>query len=590
MFFSLCAVAALLGSAAADVRTIRYATYNASSPLGPWAPSVVNDDWAADGNITEPVWCIQNNAISQEAVDGQVGQAEDCLLLRVFRPDNFTFTNSSDGLLPVMLWIHGGLYLMGSGASEDLYYGGFLANQENIIVISINYRLGVHGFLGYKGTYGDAINSGTIDQRNAIAWTHANIEELGGDPGKIALAGESAGATSVNIHIANEETNQMLERAILESNPAGINLKTASDQLDLFRTLARKKMGCDRATDDELMDCLVIQARTQGGMAEIVKMSPSVTYTNSLLHLDVWMTFYTWAPSVDDSYVFGQPNHVAVDTWPASKALLIGTNEDEARFFQVIICSILEGVADQVPMGDTFIKCDGGNLYDHALYRGMGRLAYGLDIWKIDNYYRFQSRNEDESLDDAIEQFTLLVTDSLFTCPTYDMARAMSPTNTYFYRYAVDAICSVASDPTDCEGFSCHGDEIATVFGSWGVSELSDVIGCSQEKVEELESYVDAIQAQWGHFVREGKPKWGAVRDETGPVYFFGQTGEGDNRTAATFESNFTTHHTEKGTAQEVCDLWEQHTYKTESGSKPSGFLAFAVLLTNVSVLLHLLY
>ena len=587
MLLSLCAVITSLAVATADVHTIRYATYNASSPLGPWAPSVVNKDWAAAGNISDPVWCIQNNQITQEAVNGQVGQAENCLLLRIFRPDNFT--DSSDGLLSVMLWIHGGMYLLGSGASEDLYYGGFLANKENIIVISINYRLGAHGFLGYNGTYGDAINSGTVDQRNAIAWTHTYIEEFGGDPTKITLAGESAGATSVNIHMANIETNQMVERAILESNPAGINLKSALDQQELFRTLATKKMGC-QGSDDELMDCLVSQAKTAEGMAEIIKQSSAVTYINSLLRLDIWMTFYTWAPSVDNVYVYGQPNKVAIETWPASKAVLVGTNEEEARFFQQLICTILEGIADQSPLGGDFIKCDGGNLYDHALYRGMGRLAYGLDIWKIDDYYRFQPRSDDEDMDDAIEQFTLLVTDSVFTCPSYDFARAISPTNTYFYRYAVDAICSIASDSTDCEGFSCHGDEIATVFGSYGVPAVSSIGGCTPEKVEILQPYVDAVQAQWGHFVREGLPEWSAVSDDTGPLYFFEQTYEEDSRVPTAFESVFTTHHTEEGTAQEVCELWAKHTYKTESGSIPGGNLGVAVLLTNAILLLYLLY
>ena len=102
-------------------------------------------------------------------------------------------------------------------------------------------------------------------------------------------------------------------------------------------------------------------------MAKIINASSSVTYVNSPFHLDVWMSFYTWAPSVDDEYIFGQPNHVAVDTWPTFRDVLIGTNEDEARFFLSMICSILTAIADQLFLGDLYIKCDGGNLYDHTL-------------------------------------------------------------------------------------------------------------------------------------------------------------------------------------------------------------------------------
>lgn len=75
------------------------------------------------------------------------------------------------------------------------------------------------------------------------------------------------------------------------------------------------------------------------------------------------------------------------------------------------------------------------------------RLAYGTDRKKIDDYYHFK----------WFEQFSLLVTDLVFTCPNYDIALSVSPNNTYFYRYAVDAICSVASVTEDCEGFSCYG-------------------------------------------------------------------------------------------------------------------------------------
>ena len=569
----------------ADVHTIRYAKYNTSSPLGPWAPSIVNEDWESDGNITDPVWCIQSNTLTEEADEtGMVGTANDCLLLRIFRPGNnfsanngngtnTTLVSDGDELLPVMLWLHGGMYLLGSGVSEDLYYGGFLADKENIIVISINYRLGAHGFLGYNGTHGDTINNGVLDQRNAIEWTSKFIQAFGGDPNKITLAGESAGATSVNVHMANPNTNLLFDKAILESNPGGINLKPSSDQVALFRKLA-EEIGCARENDDDALECLVSLYRNKpDGISEIIKASSSVAYTNSpLLELDVWMSFYTWAPSVDEKYIFGQPNHIVVETWPSTKAVLIGTNEEEGRFFLDMICKILEGIAGQIIFGDLFIKCDGNSLYDHTLYRNMVLLAYGTDRRKIDDYYKFVWHESNEDMDDAIEQFSLLVTDSVFTCPNYDMAMGLGQNNTYFYRYGVDAICSVATNTEDCEGFSCHGDEIATVFGTWGVPAVAAIGDCTTEKVTMLNPYVEAVQSQWGNFIREGKPSaseisWDAVYDKDGPVYFFEQSYDEEvGREPSTRESVFTTHHTEqKHTAQEVCTTWRNHTYKTET-------------------------
>lgn len=177
-----------------------------------------------------------------------------------------------------------------------------MASNQNVIVVSINYRLGAHGFLGYNSTYGNTINNGILDQRNAIEWTSRYIQHFGGDPSKITVAGESAGATSVNIHMANEETNELFDKAILESNPAGINLKPSSFQTDLFHKLA-KKMGCNginqNSDDDKMMDCLVALYRYKPtGMSEILNMSSTVTYTNSKtmgsLHSRGYTRYFRW--------------------------------------------------------------------------------------------------------------------------------------------------------------------------------------------------------------------------------------------------------------------------------------------------------
>lgn len=537
----LLVIAALVGVAHADVHTYQYATYNTSSKLGPWAPSVLNEDW--NNNITTPVWCLQNNHITQERDDNnQVGQADDCLLLRVFRPDNSTFGEPTDDidtteLLPVLIWMHGGMYLLGSGAKEDLYYGGFLANQENIIVVAINYRLGAQGFLGYSGTYGKAVNTGIHDQVLSIEWVATYVQQMGGDPSKITLAGESAGATSVNIHMAHPTTNLHFHQAILESNPAGINLKHAKDQQELFRKLA-KKMDC-HGNDDAQMDCLVAKSKDEDMMKKIIKESSSVIYTNSFYFLDIWMSFYTWAPSIDGELVLGQPNKVVLEHWNDSKPVLMGTNEDEARFFINMICQILGGISDILPAD--LIKCDyeGDNL-DKALYRDLMYIAYGWDILKFDNYYQFN-----KSLDDGpIEQFTNLVTDSVFTCPNYDMARDLSATS-YLYRYAVDSICSVATKPDDCIGHSCHGDEIATVFGTYEVPAVAEIRNCTSEDVDSLAPFVALLQRAWGNFVREGALEWA-----TDKVHFFSQ----DDNGATSYEGDVTAHTSDpRDSATDVC-------------------------------------
>jgi carboxylesterase type B len=115
---------------------------------------------------------------------------------------------------------------------------------------------------------------------NAIKWTSQFIQQFGGDLEKIMLAGESAGATSVNIHMANNETNQLFDKAILESNPAGINLKPASDQRKLFRQFA-KKVGCN-SLNDNFTDCFVqLYCYKPEGMA---RLSPTPILSCTLMY------------------------------------------------------------------------------------------------------------------------------------------------------------------------------------------------------------------------------------------------------------------------------------------------------------------
>eukprot|EP00794_Sanderia_malayensis_P000224 gene218-839_t len=114
---------------------------------------------------------------------------EDCLTLNIYRPSNAT------GRLPVMVWIHGGGYTIGTGMTYD---GSILSSMHNVVVVTINYRLGILGFLNIPGTDLKG-NYGMLDQVHALRWVKKNIRSFGGDPGKVTIFGESAGASSVSL-------------------------------------------------------------------------------------------------------------------------------------------------------------------------------------------------------------------------------------------------------------------------------------------------------------------------------------------------------------------------------------------------------
>ncbi len=149
--------------------------------------------------------------------DFDLQQDEDCLTLTVNRP-----AGGREGL-PVLVWLHGGAFSTGGG---DLpwYSGATLARDGDVIVVGVNYRLGALGFLKHPGL--SPGNLGLMDQIAALEWIRDNISAFGGDPGNVTLFGQSAGAWSIAIHLANARAGGLFHRAILQSGPFGFTPQT----------------------------------------------------------------------------------------------------------------------------------------------------------------------------------------------------------------------------------------------------------------------------------------------------------------------------------------------------------------------------
>ncbi|CAN7944571.1 unnamed protein product, partial [Ixodes hexagonus] len=150
-------------------------------------------------------------------------QTEDCLFLNVWSPARNT--NASD--LAVMVWIHGGALYFGS-SSLSAYDGALLAAYGDIIVVSMNYRLGSLGFL-YGGTPSAPGNQGHLDQLLALRWVSDNIAAFGGDRGRVTLFGESSGSTSVEFHLLSPISKALFQRAIMQSGALCGHASRASD-------------------------------------------------------------------------------------------------------------------------------------------------------------------------------------------------------------------------------------------------------------------------------------------------------------------------------------------------------------------------
>lgn len=214
---------ALVGAMADDrVRVFKGVPY-ATPPVGSlrWRPPQPVRPWEGVRSALEfGPDCPQVTDLARRADR----ESEDCLYLNVWAP-----ADAEPGSLPVMVWVHGGSYSMGSG-SEPLFDGVKLA-REGVVVVTLNYRLGIFGFLAHPGLTKESPNNsssnyGLLDQIQAFEWIRDNIAAFGGDPQNVTAFGVSAGSASLSLLLTSPLANQLFQRAILHSPGAARRLAT----------------------------------------------------------------------------------------------------------------------------------------------------------------------------------------------------------------------------------------------------------------------------------------------------------------------------------------------------------------------------
>lgn len=204
------------GSEERGVRVFRGIPY-AQPPVGAarWTAPRAMPDWTAPRDATRfgPA-CIQPEVKASLYSDAGLEMSEDCLSLNIWAP-----VDAAARRLPVFVWIHGGALMSGEGASP-IYDGAKLARRD-MVVVSINYRLGVLGYLAHAGLSAEAGgtsgNYGLLDQIAALEWVKRNIAAFGGDPGNVTVAGESAGALSVMYLMASPAARGLFHKAVAQS-------------------------------------------------------------------------------------------------------------------------------------------------------------------------------------------------------------------------------------------------------------------------------------------------------------------------------------------------------------------------------------
>ncbi|KAK4119589.1 alpha/beta-hydrolase [Parathielavia appendiculata] len=239
--------------------------------------------------------------------------SEDCLTLNIW-----TKPQTGEKRKAVMVWVHGGTFISGSSAVPD-YNGQFFAEQEDVVLVTINYRV---SFFGFPGNPHGPQNLGLLDQRLAVEWVRDNIAAFGGDPSRITLFGESAGGASVDHYTHAFASNPIIAAAIsMSGTVTGIRPRPAADAAYIwYNTTTALNCGDASTTPpSQILSCM--QSATPHQIVATLR---------NVINSPIPMPY---SPTVDETLVFSSPQTHPVAMIP----LLIGNNDNEAGLFRVFL-------------------------------------------------------------------------------------------------------------------------------------------------------------------------------------------------------------------------------------------------------------
>lgn len=374
--------------------------------------------------------------------------AEDCLSLNIWTPGTDTAKR------PVLFWIHGGAFVV--GASRNTWYdGSHLSARGDVVVVTINYRLGAWGFLDLKSfgaRYAESADVGLLDQVAALNWVRHNIAKFGGDPDNITLFGESAGAASVGDLLSMPLAKGLFSKAILQSGlPAGRTVTPSHHSLDLAREYMRLA-GVHTPAEFKtrsMQDLLDAQQRLFSSTGDLG----------------------TFGPSIDGVVLKDRPFEVVAQGRGSRVPIMIGTTREEMRYF---------ATAEDI----------GIERKPRALLLSQLRSTVGARAPEVlGEYQRLYPR-----WGDAVIQ---IASDALMRFPSIELADAVSA-----YQPVYLYLLTYRSDSTYKNFGSSHAMDLPFVFGTVNSPEVIVFTGRDPRRYD----LADRVMDTWAAFARSGDP------------------------------------------------------------------------------------
>ncbi|CEF63281.1 Acetylcholinesterase [Strongyloides ratti] len=408
--------------------------------------------------------------------------SEDCLYLNIYIPNEIDSTKK----LAVLIWIYGGGFWSGC-SSLDVYDGKIFATEENVIIVTLNYRVTVFGFL-YMGREEAPGNMGLWDQLMAMKWVHKHIEVFGGDPETVTIFGESAGAASVSMHMLSEKSTPYFKRAILQSGSATAPWALENRKVALHRVLVvYEHMKCgnisrnlDEVNMDKVLDCFMKASAKKILDSE---WSPVMEFAD-----------FPWVPVIDGDFLVEQASTSLKEGRFKKTDLLVGSNQDEAIYF------IVYQLGDIFPPEEFFVKKEfikNRENWIRSIHNLLPRqfLKNSLAMSAIIHEYEPNSLPvKPQSWVDSLDK---MLGDFQFTCNVneFALAHAIHGGQTYYYMFS-----HRASEQTWPEWMGVlHGYEINFIFGE---PYNTDKYSYTKEE-QELAS---RFMRYWANFARTGNP------------------------------------------------------------------------------------